>query len=393
VLVHRGSVTHGHYIAYLRPSSDPQWYEFDDHKVRKVSEQDAIENNYGGEEFGNTSSAYMLVYIKKIEIEKMLKPLTLDDLPAHLLERFSRERAAKEAIRKQEYEKHHFMIVGYCTEKEIREQSSSNLCENSNFKFVKAPRDQNRVYLKHLIAQDLDMHPDRLRLWEWCGRTNDTARANTRPCNEFEMTQFIGESMRLDKHDGLQRYFVEIGDVIGEHSVFFPNPEDKSLLFFKYYNPVEESLKYLGCRFYDFSTTISEIIPDWLKEMNLTSSDPIIAWEEVSMRTQEEIHHNTSIKMLKLGSGDIVVFQKKNIDLSLCKFPKLSDFFVNLSKTTTIRFKLLNSPLGDFDMKLSTSLKYIEIATKVAEKLNVQDPYFLRFKQPLMHNSKIKKSF
>jgi len=163
--------------------------------------------------------------------------------------------------------------------------------------------------------------------------------------------------------------------------------------FFKYYNPVEESLKYLGCRFYDFSTTISEIIPDWLKEMNLTSSDPIIAWEEVSMRTQEEIHHNTSIKMLKLGSGDIVVFQKKNIDLSLCKFPKLSDFFVNLSKTTTIRFKLLNSPLGDFDMKLSTSLKYIEIATKVAEKLNVQDPYFLRFKQPLMHNSKIKKSF
>jgi ubiquitin carboxyl-terminal hydrolase 7 len=36
VLVHRGSINQGHYLAYLRPSNDNDWYEFDDHKVRKV---------------------------------------------------------------------------------------------------------------------------------------------------------------------------------------------------------------------------------------------------------------------------------------------------------------------------------------------------------------------
>lgn len=33
---------------FLRPTSDPQWYKFDDDVVTKVEEKEAIQDNFGG---------------------------------------------------------------------------------------------------------------------------------------------------------------------------------------------------------------------------------------------------------------------------------------------------------------------------------------------------------
>jgi len=48
VLVHSGGVHGGHYYAFLKPTTGPQWFKFDDSVVHKVSSQRAIDDNFGG---------------------------------------------------------------------------------------------------------------------------------------------------------------------------------------------------------------------------------------------------------------------------------------------------------------------------------------------------------
>ena len=62
-------VVTGHYVAYIRPDLQKQWYKFDDEHVIKCSANEAINQNFGGPLDGTNrmshSSAYMLVYVRK----------------------------------------------------------------------------------------------------------------------------------------------------------------------------------------------------------------------------------------------------------------------------------------------------------------------------------------
>ncbi|OHT02867.1 hypothetical protein TRFO_06908 [Tritrichomonas foetus] len=111
VLVHSGSSLSGHYYAFLRPTVEEQWFEFNDSSVYTVDSKTAIENNFGGENHYNnndlnkdsnkdintetnqgekaksfneysysekTYSAYMLIYVKKYEKEKLFKEVEND---------------------------------------------------------------------------------------------------------------------------------------------------------------------------------------------------------------------------------------------------------------------------------------------------------------------------
>jgi len=93
VLVHSGGVHGGHYYSYIRPFmqhvpyDEAPWFKFDDETVTKVSEDDAVSGNYGGAEatklrggywgMGNrvsTTSAYMLIYVRKSSIQTLVAP-------------------------------------------------------------------------------------------------------------------------------------------------------------------------------------------------------------------------------------------------------------------------------------------------------------------------------
>jgi len=50
VLVHSGGPNGGHYFAFVRPLTSEQWYRFDDERVTKAKEKDAIEQQFGGTE-------------------------------------------------------------------------------------------------------------------------------------------------------------------------------------------------------------------------------------------------------------------------------------------------------------------------------------------------------
>lgn len=50
VVIHVGKYGMGHYYSYVRPDINSDiWYRFNDHVVEKVSEQEVLEDAYGGE--------------------------------------------------------------------------------------------------------------------------------------------------------------------------------------------------------------------------------------------------------------------------------------------------------------------------------------------------------
>ncbi|KAH7815910.1 putative phosphoinositide 3kinase family, accessory domain [Monocercomonoides exilis] len=104
VLVHSGGMTGGHYYAYIQPKCDGKWFCFDDEWVRETTEEEAVEDNYGGTEYvanhkysnfllhsesdvqkvTKIASAYMLVYVKKSLIDVVLQDVKEDDIPQHI---------------------------------------------------------------------------------------------------------------------------------------------------------------------------------------------------------------------------------------------------------------------------------------------------------------------
>ncbi|KAL6527892.1 CSN-associated deubiquitinating enzyme Ubp12 [Orobanche minor] len=100
VLVHSGGVHGGHYYAFIRPTLSSQWYKFDDERVTKEDMKKALEELYGGEEehtvqtnpglnntpfkFTKHSNAYMLVYIRESDKDKIVCHVDEKDIAEHL---------------------------------------------------------------------------------------------------------------------------------------------------------------------------------------------------------------------------------------------------------------------------------------------------------------------
>lgn len=83
-------------------------FEFNDERVTPASLDEVFEASFGGQSIHTkvsktkrVTNAYMLVYIRDSSRDRVLAPVTIDDIPHHLIERIENERKAMEAIEKQ----------------------------------------------------------------------------------------------------------------------------------------------------------------------------------------------------------------------------------------------------------------------------------------------------
>jgi ubiquitin carboxyl-terminal hydrolase 7 len=103
VLVHSGDLNAGHYYAFLKPTKEGLFFKFDDDRVVRATNREALEENFGGDYTnlpnGNapqrnpytrtwsakrSMSAYMLVYIRESRLNTILLPDEEVVAPEHL---------------------------------------------------------------------------------------------------------------------------------------------------------------------------------------------------------------------------------------------------------------------------------------------------------------------
>lgn len=92
VLVHTGSISGGHYCAYLKTNIDSEWYKFDDSYVTVVDSKTAINDNFGVDlnhsnlnTYNNCTTAYLLIYVLESERETIFQEVKDEDVPEYLL--------------------------------------------------------------------------------------------------------------------------------------------------------------------------------------------------------------------------------------------------------------------------------------------------------------------
>lgn len=76
--VHSGRANSGHYVAYICPKLDGEWFKFNDAVVTKCSFDDAVTANYGSDT--SPTNAYMLVYIKNSNASQILRDVDQADV-------------------------------------------------------------------------------------------------------------------------------------------------------------------------------------------------------------------------------------------------------------------------------------------------------------------------
>ncbi|KAG4953164.1 hypothetical protein JHK87_038758 [Glycine soja] len=351
VLVHSGGVHGGHYYAFIRPTLSEQWYKFDDERVTKEDTKRALEEQYGGEEelpqtnpgFNNTpfkftkySNAYMLVYIREADKDKVICNVDEKDIAEHL--RVARDEDLAEQIGKDIY----FDLVDHDKVRSFRvqKQTSFNL-------------------FKEEVAKEFGIPVQFQRFWLWAKRQNHTYRPN-RPLTHMEEAQ--SDVCPIAPPD---------------------KTKDDILLFFKLYDPEKEELRYAGRLFVKSTGKPSEILTRLNKMAGYDPDEEIGLYEEIKFEPNvmcEPIDKKLTFRASQLEDGDIVCFQKAPaIDSEHVRYPDVPSYLEYVHNRQVVHFRSLEKPKeDDFCLEMSRLYTYDDVVEKVAQQLGLEDPSIIR---------------
>ncbi|KAL3620232.1 ubiquitin carboxyl-terminal hydrolase 13 [Castilleja foliolosa] len=382
VLVHSGGVHGGHYYAFIRPNLSNQWYKFDDERVTKEDMNKALEELYGGEEhimqtnpgnnnihfkFTKHSNAYMLVYIRESDTDKIMCQVD-EDIAKIVTERLQREQEEKA-------EAHRYTVVKVACDEDFARQIGRNvffdLVDHDKVRSFRIQKLMPFNIFKEEVAKEFGIAVQFQRFWLWSKRINHTYRPN-RPLNQLEEAQtsifsfnsvvFYWKVGHLNVRNVELRLYLE--SELGQGSQPLPLPiktKDDILLFFKLYDPEKEELRYAGKLF--------------VKSMG-KPSDILTQLNEMAGYAPDE-----EIELYELEDGDIVCFQKSlSAEASQqLRCPDVSSFFEYRRNHQVIHFRSLEKPKeNEFCLPLSKLDTYDEVVEKVAHQLGVDDPSKIR---------------
>ncbi|KAK3000735.1 hypothetical protein RJ639_021934 [Escallonia herrerae] len=352
VLVHSGGVHGGHYYAYIRPTLSEQWFKFDDERVTREDVKRALEEQYGGEEelpqtnpgFNNSpfkftkySNAYMLVYIRESDKEKIICNVDEKDIAEHLRIRLKKEQEEKEQKRKEKAEAHLYTIIKVARDADLLEQIGRDIY----FDLV----DHDKVCSFRIQKQ--------------------------MTFNLFKVGQLREVSNKANNAE--LKLFLEVE--LGQDLRPVPPPEktkEEILLFFKLYDPLKEELRYVGRLFVKGSGKPAEILAKLNELAGFDPGEEIEIFEEIKFEPNvmcEHIDTKLTFRGSQLEDGDIICFQKvlQAESNEQCRYPDVPSFLEYVHNRQVVRFRSLEKPKEDeFSLEL------------VARHLGLDDPSKIR---------------
>ncbi|XP_076911421.1 ubiquitin C-terminal hydrolase 12-like isoform X1 [Bidens hawaiensis] len=433
VLVHSGGVHGGHYYAYIRPTLSDQWLKFDDERVTKEDMKRAMDEQYGGEEelpqanpgFNNSpfkftkySNAYMLVYIRESDKEKIICNVDEKDVAEHLRIRLKKEQEEKEQKRKEKAEAHLYTIIKVARDENLHEQIGKNiffdLVDHDKVRSFRIQKQISFALFKEEVAKELSIPVQCQRFWLWAKRQNHTYRPN-RPLTPLEEAQSVGHLREVSNkaNNAELKLFLEVELGPNSQPVLPPaKTKEEILLFFKLYDPLKEELRYVGRLFVKGTGKPTEILTK-LNELagfapneeielfevsllislfcysvmldhesfNLNLTHPFLI-QEIKFEPNvmcEHVDKKLTFRASQLEDGDIICFQKPLQAGIKCRYPDVPAFLEYVHNRQVVRFRSLEKPKEDeFSLELSKLHNYDDVVERVASHLNLDDPSKIR---------------
>ncbi|CAL1386879.1 unnamed protein product [Linum trigynum] len=404
VLVHSGGVHGGHYYAYIRPTLSDQWFKFDDERVTKEDIKRALEEQYGGEEelpqtnpgFNNSpfkftkySNAYMLVYIRESDKEKIICNVDEKDIAEHLRIRLKKEQEEKEQKRKEKSEAHLYTIIKVARSEDLLEQIGKDiyfdLVDHDKVRSFRIQKQMPFTLFKEEVAKEFGVPVQCQRFWLWAKRQNHTYRPN-RPLTPQEESQSVGQLREVSNkaNNAELKLFleVELGPDLRPIAPLDRTKED-ILLFFKLYDPLKEELRYIGRLFVKGSGKPMEILTKLNEMAGYAPEQEIELYEEIKFEPHvmcEPIDKKIAFRSSQLEDGDIVCFQKPPPGSGQpCRYPDVPSFLDYVHNRQVVRFRSLEKPKEDeFSLELSKLHTYDDVVERVANHLGLDDPSKMR---------------
>ncbi|XP_031270955.1 ubiquitin carboxyl-terminal hydrolase 12-like [Pistacia vera] len=405
VLVHSGGVHGGHYYAYIRPTLSDQWFKFDDERVTKEDIKRALEEQYGGEEelphanpgFNNSpfkftkySNAYMLVYIRESDKDKIICNVDEKDIAEHLRVRLKKEQEEKEQKRKEKAEAHLYTIIKVARSEDLLQQIGKDIYfDLVDHEKVPSFRIQKQIpfnIFKEEVAKEFGIPVQFQRYWLWAKRQNHTYRPN-RPLTPQEEAQSVGQLREVSNKASTAELKLFLEVELGEDLRPIPLPDktkEDILLFFKLYDPVKEELRYVGRLLVKGTGKPAEILAELNEMAGFAPDEDIDLYEEIKFEPNvmcEPIDKKLTFRASQLEDGDIICFQKPSQAArgEQCRYPDIPSFLDYVHNRQVVRFRSLEKSKEDeFFLELSKGHNYDDVVERVAHHLGLDDPSKIR---------------
>ncbi|XP_058183377.1 ubiquitin C-terminal hydrolase 12-like isoform X4 [Rhododendron vialii] len=402
VLVHSGGVHGGHYYAYIRPTLSDQWFKFDDERVTKEDIKRALEEQYGGEEelpqtnpgFNNSpfkftkySNAYMLVYIRESDKEKVICNVDEKDIAEHLRIRLKKEQEEKEQKRKEKAEAHLYTIIKVARDEDLVQQIGRDiyfdLVDHDKARTFRIQKQTLFSLFKEEVAKEFGIPVQFQRFWLWAKRQNHTYRPN-RPLTTQEEAQSVGQLREVSNktNNAELKLFLEV-----EFGQPIPPPvksKEEILIFLKCYDPLKEELRYVGRLFVKANGKPAEVLTKLNELAGFATDEEIELFEEIKFEPTvmcEHIDKKLTFRGSQLEDGDIICFQKSTqVESSeQCRYPDVPAFLEYVHNRQVVRFRSLEKPKEEeFRLELSKLHNYDDVVERVACHLGLDDPSKIR---------------
>jgi len=385
VLVHSGDNHGGHYVVFINPRGDGSWCKFDDDVVSAVPKTAAIDQNYGGTEddfmlnVRNCTNAYMLVYVRESGMKTILQDITEEDIPSELNEKLNEEKRLELAKRKERNEASNYVNVNVILEDYFDGHHANDLFnpEIAHYRCFKVKQNSTLHDLVSLIQNTFKVPPQKMRLWSFSylghGGSqmyhHNSASGNLLSNGLFHVDITDPDALNnpityLSRDHNPWIVYLELPSPDIECASLPPYaPNVHILVFFKYYDPVNKNLTYVGSRIVVHDEKLTDLAPE-LNKLIGTPSDTALDFYKYKSKVDPNLQISSIAK-----NGEILIFERSE-KLPNLELPTYADYYNDLQYRVDVTFidKNIQNDNG-FTIELSFNSTYDQMAKVCAKNL------------------------
>ncbi|KAL9551745.1 hypothetical protein MBANPS3_004101 [Mucor bainieri] len=323
VLVHSGSITSGHYFAFVRPTKEGQWFKFNDERVTPATLDEVFEANFGGQSLHEQASsdnretnAYMLVYMRDSSQSQILAPVTMEDIPSHLLKRIEEETRDMEVNEKKKSDEHLHMKVYVVSDDDFKRNRSVDFIDFAA-PDERLPYQEKRVPRSMTLGKFLEQHTldkgksvNETKVWVIASRPRSATgtASRLRPYYFVPKERYFNSSLqelRMDPDYPSLRLYIEHRPI--QDAFTDPNA---ILLFAKYYEPETQTLSGVGSLCVSHNTSFRMIANTLNALVGLEQGVPLDIYQETEAFELAEMAQSHSLQDYSCMNGDIICFER-----------------------------------------------------------------------------------